>query len=76
MYEGKLSLSLDMNFTPISAIDTILYRGPKNVRPRTYEIMKKKGDRVVKQLYRLLSSDYCDRYASFDNQETFGKNSR
>ena len=38
--------------------------------------MKKKGDRVVKQLYRLLSSDYCDRYAPFDNQETFGEYSR
>lgn len=28
---------------------------------------------MLKQLYRLLSSDYCNRYAPFDNQETFGK---
>ena len=43
------------------------------MRPRTYDIMKKKGGRVLKQLYRLLSSDYCDRYAPFENQDAFGE---
>lgn len=50
------------------AIDKIIYRGTKKLKKVTYERMKRKGGRVMRQLYLLLSNEKCDRYAPFDSK--------
>lgn len=49
------------------AIDSIIYRGEKKLREVTYTRMKRKGARVIKQLYLMLSNSQCDQHAPFND---------